>query len=198
MTRRQLLHKLHIYTNATVRRWTDIWIMKTDEWRSHPQTGNSNFVAADDARQLHRNHVTQVLLRCADEQVVRVASGQRFQRPLPGPPVLSSSLNMPGGLLQSSSPSLYIHHPPPRLWCVSPGLLKCLNATQMRLYFRPGRSSLHLGHGGAVPGQDLHQFVPPVKRVSEPAQLARDLLGGGDLWGRQITSDRSDHTRRSL
>lgn len=142
--------------------------------------------------------MTQVLLRCADEQVVRVASGQRFQRPLPGPPVLSSSLNMPGGLLQSSSPSLYIHHPPPRLWCVSPGLLKCLNATQMRLYFRPGRSSLHLGHGGAVPGQDLHQFVPPVKRVSEPAQLARDLLGGGDLWGRQITSDRSDHTRRSL
>lgn len=93
---------------------------------------------------------------------------------------------------------LFIHPPSPRLRCVSPGLLKCLNATQMRLYFRPGPSSLHLGHGGAVLGQDRHQFVSPVKRVSEPAQLARHLLGGGDLWGRQITSDRSDHTRRSL
>lgn len=67
----------------------------------------------------------------------------------------------------------------------------------MRLYCCPGPSSLALGHGGVVLGQDLHQFVSPVKRVSEPAQLARDLRGGGDLWGRQITSDRADHTHRS-
>lgn len=50
--------------------------------------------------------------------------------------------------------------------------------------FCPGRSSLHLGHGGVVLGQDLHQFVPPVKRVPEPAQLSRDLRGGGDFCGK--------------
>lgn len=59
----------------------------------------------------------------------------------------------------------------------------------------PGPSSLDFG--GVVLGQDLHQYVPPVQRVSEPAQLARDLRGGGNLWGRQNSSDGSGHTRQS-
>lgn len=50
--------------------------------------------------------------------------------------------------------------------------------------FCPGGSSLDLGHGGVVLGQDLHQLVSPVKRVPEPAQLSRDLHGGGDLCGK--------------
>lgn len=58
------------------------------------------------------------------------------------------------------------------------------------------RSSLDLGHGGIVLGQDLHQFVSPVKRVPEPAQLSRDLGGVGDLCEKQIPSHRSDHTRK--
>lgn len=69
-------------------------------------------------------------------------------------------------------------------------MLKC--GTDAPL-FCPGPSSLALGHGGVVLGQELHQLVSPVKRVSEPAQLARDLHGGGDLWGGQITSARADH-----
>lgn len=81
-----------------------------------------------------------------------------------------------------TSPASFIPPSPPfcRLWRVSP-------PRRLKFYTRapslcPGRSSLDLGHGGVVLGQDLHQFVSPVKRVPEPAQLSRDLGGGWDLW----------------
>lgn len=87
-----------------------------------------------------------------------------------------------------TSPASFIPAAPPfhRPWRVSsPRPLKFYTRAPS---FCPGRSSLDFGHSGVVLGQNLHQFVSPVERVPEPAQLSRDIRGGGDLCGKQITS----------
>lgn len=118
--------------------------------------------------------------------------------------VLGSSLNVSGVLRQSSSSisatggALFVVVG--FLFCfftstIFPSAVRLLRS--LKIYTSaplccPGPPSLDFG--GVVLGQDLHQFVPPVQRVSEPAQLARDLRGGGDLWGGQNSSDGSGHT----
>lgn len=122
-------------------------------------------------------------VRCVDSQVFASLplTGSGGSEPvLPLSPVWTSQLCSDSPY--PTSPASFIPPSPPfcRLWCVSP-------PRRLKFYTRapslcPGRSSLDLGHGGVVLGQDLHQFVSPVKRVPEPAQLSRDLGGGWDLW----------------
>lgn len=154
---------------------------------------NPIFVRQRVRKSFHGWRVTQVRPRAftesgvVDSQVFASLFFDRFQWIGTGLPIQSSPIIPDLLRLSVSNISSSIYPTRSTIFAACGGSLPpqtALNFTQDLRHSAPGRSSLHLGHGGVVLGQDLHQFVPPVKRVAEPAQLSRDLHGGRDFCGK--------------